>query len=205
MRRELEALAESWDVPPKKHHSDYEQGFEDGQERCLQELRALIASTPESWAKELEALAHTRDEWVDLSAVLEADGRFPNTVRDIKTEIDYLDAVLTTEGSAEQGDTKAIRYYAEQAESGNMTAEAALGMIQSVLHARPIPAHDGLRSRILAEYDPIKTEAVLERSLSMSGAQQVNGQWYVPKWGCDQLEHVLDAALAEGERQEVKP
>jgi hypothetical protein len=56
----LAALAESWDVPPKKHHSDYEQGFEDGQERCLEDLRALlIDSPPESGdrTKALEALA----------------------------------------------------------------------------------------------------------------------------------------------------
>lgn len=47
----------------------------------------------------------------------------------------------------------------------------------------------GLREKILAEYDEYP-------SGSPEFNQLVDGKWYVPKWGCDQLDHVIDAALA---------
>ncbi len=28
--------------------------------------------------------------------------------------------------------------------------------------------------------------------LSLSPAQIVNGKWYIPKWGCDSLQHFID-------------
>jgi len=41
---------------------------------------------------------------------------------------------------------------------------------------------------ILDNYEPIKPRA----ALLGAGAQIVNGQWYLPKWGCDTLQHILD-------------
>jgi hypothetical protein len=54
---------------------------------------------------------------------------------------------------------------------------------------------EGMRERILGEYDLVSTESVLTAQ-GTNGAQIVNGHWYVPRWGCDQLDHVLDSALS---------
>jgi len=35
-------------------------------------------------------------------------------------------------------------------------------------------------------YDPVAPEDVGE------GAQLINKQWYMPRWGCDTLQHVSD-------------
>jgi len=35
-------------------------------------------------------------------------------------------------------------------------------------------------------YEPIEPDAVGE------GAQIVDGQWYMPRWGCDTLQHVIE-------------
>ncbi len=40
-------------------------------------------------------------------------------------------------------------------------------------------------------YDPVEPEAVGE------GAQIVDGQWYMPRWGCDTLQHVVDELSEE--------
>ncbi len=56
---------------------------------------------------------------------------------------------------------------------------------------RSIPSTDnrGLRKAILAEYDEYP-------SGSPEVSQLVDGKWYVSRWGCDQLDHVLDAVSA---------
>jgi len=41
---------------------------------------------------------------------------------------------------------------------------------------------------ILDNYEPVKPRAVLIGA----GAQIVDGQWYLPKWGCDTLQHVIE-------------
>jgi len=41
---------------------------------------------------------------------------------------------------------------------------------------------------ILDNYEPVKPRAVLIGA----GAQIVDGQWYLPKWGCDTLQHIIE-------------
>jgi hypothetical protein len=60
--------------------------------------------------------------------------------------------------------------------------------------------NSGLREWVLAQYDEVSTEAAF--SSRSEGLQVVGGKWYVPKWGCDTLEHTLDALLS---RLGVKP
>jgi len=41
---------------------------------------------------------------------------------------------------------------------------------------------------ILDNYEPVKPRA----ALIGAGAQIVDGQWYMPRWGCDTLQHVVE-------------
>jgi len=44
-------------------------------------------------------------------------------------------------------------------------------------------------------YEPVKPEAV---SIG-EGAQIIDGQWYLPRWGCDTLQHVIEQFSGEKE------
>jgi hypothetical protein len=58
-----------------------------------------------------------------------------------------------------------------------------------------------LREKVMAQYDETSAEVVF--SSRPEGAQMFGGKWYVPKWGCDQLEHILDTlAFFDEERRE---
>jgi hypothetical protein len=46
----------------------------------------------------------------------------------------------------------------------------------------------GLREAVLSQY--IQTD-----NGTSEGSQLLDGKWYIPKWGCDTLDHILDAIL----------
>lgn len=47
---------------------------------------------------------------------------------------------------------------------------------------------------ILAGYEAISADEAVRYG---DAAQIVDGQWYRPKWGCDSLQHVVDAMVEE--------
>lgn len=49
--------------------------------------------------------------------------------------------------------------------------------------------------RLLEFFIPIKPEEI------MAGAQQVDGQWYMPLYGSDTMQHIVD----EMREEEIKP
>jgi hypothetical protein len=169
----LAALAESWDVPPKKHHSDYEQGFEDGQERCLEDLRALIASAPENgdMTKALDqALTRMMTCWLDLQ---QPTSDHDKILKRQNMEAAYQHAQIaraTPEGGAKQGEPGLV--YQRVAFSNSAPAHPPDGLREAFVELarvadicgrrdeatrvlnilstyRPVPAHDGLREMIL--------------------------------------------------------
>lgn len=71
----------------------------------------------------------------------------------------------------------------------SINAEAMrLGAEQERLRIR-----DGAVGRMLEQYDEVTPEMILTGRFD--GAQQFRGKWYVPKWGCYQLDHIVDAML----------
>ena len=59
----------------------------------------------------------------------------------------------------------------------------------------------------------MKKEDIIRRILSagyelgdgnLDGAQMINGEWWIPKWGCDSLDHMIDQLRYELEKMENK-
>lgn len=60
-----------------------------------------------------------------------------------------------------------------------------------------------LREKVLEQYAWISAEAV--RKVDPDGAQMLDGKWYVQRWGCDTLAHILDALLSTSRAEPVTP
>ncbi|MFA5376806.1 MAG: hypothetical protein WC455_13740, partial [Dehalococcoidia bacterium] len=58
-----------------------------------------------------------------------------------------------------------------------------------------------LREKVLANYIEMCPEA-MALNPHADGAQILDGKWYVPRWGCDTLEHTLDALLSTADSEQ---